>query len=195
MIELRIGRCDIRFSILFPAMVLFITMLDTTGTAAQCLLASVIHELGHLTALFLCGTAPAAMIINVFGVRIEKRSDAALSYWQETAISLAGPLCNVISAGILYVCAGWEPMVWIHLVLGLFNVLPIEPLDGGQALLNVLRNNMAEEKAQQIILWVSMITLIPMAFLSVLLLLYSGYNFTFLAVTGYVAGLLFLKRK
>ncbi len=195
MIELRIGRCDIRFSILFPAMVLFVTMLDTTGTAAQCLLASVIHELGHLTALFLCGAAPSAMVINVFGVRIEKRMDARLTYRQDVLVSMAGPAINLLSAVILYMCAGWVSAVWIHLVLGIFNLLPLEPLDGGQALLGVLRCCTTEERAARIVLYVSAITLLPMALVSVALLLYSGYNFTFLAVTAYVAALIFLKRK
>ena len=176
-------------------MVLFVTVLDATGTAAQCLLASVIHELGHLTALFLCRSTPSAMVINVFGVRIEKQADSHLTYGQDVWISLAGPAINLISAFVLYLLAGWGTAASIHLVLGLFNLLPLEPLDGGQALCGILRYRLSEERARRIVLRTSAITLFPMMAVSVLLLFYSGYNFTFLAVTAYVAALIFLKRK
>lgn len=195
MIEIRVGRCDVRFSILFPTLILFVTFLDTDGIAAHCILASIIHELGHLTALAFCKTSPSALVINLFGVRIEKPADCRLTYRQDMAISLAGPVSNVLSAALLYVLVGHSVSVWIHLVLGAFHLLPIEPLDGGQIWLSFLRSRMSEEKADRVMLWTSVITLIPMTFVSCILLLESGYNFTFLAVTVYVAALVFLKRK
>lgn len=68
----------------------------------------------------------------------------------ELLISLAGPFGNFLTAGILYLVNRWvmpfsqlEPLVAryfiavmiISLYLGLFNLLPIYPLDGGQATL------------------------------------------------------------
>ena len=195
MIEIRIGRCDVRFSILFPALILFVTLLDTDGIAAHCLLASIIHELGHLTALAFCKPAPAAMVINLFGIRIEKRKDCTLTYRQDMLISLAGPAANLFSAALLYVLIGHSMSVLVHLVLGIFHLLPIEPLDGGQMCLSFFRSRMPEETADRVMLWTSIITLIPMTLVSCVLLLQSGYNFSFLAVTAYVAALVFLKRK
>ncbi len=195
MIEWRLWKTDIRFSLLFPAMVLCITMLDQTGIAIRCLLASIMHEIGHLVMLAVFGTWPSAMVINVFGVRVEKQEGTRLTYLQDMAVSLAGPIVNVLSAGLLGACFGLVDMTMIHLTIGIFNLLPIEPLDGGQALMSVLRYRLSETEVDRAMLWVSALTLLPMMVVAIGILIYSGYNFTFLAVTVYVAALLWLKRK
>ena len=58
-----------------------------------------------------------------------------LSYGSEMLVFLAGPLMNLILAFLLgyagHRCAVLYPMAGAQLVLGVFNLLPVRPLDGG----------------------------------------------------------------
>jgi Zn-dependent protease len=78
----------------------------------------------------------------------------------ELLISLAGPFGNFLTAGILYAFTLWvmpferfDPMIAKFLIavmfmsffLGLFNLLPIYPLDGGQATLAASRMVVTKE--------------------------------------------------
>ena len=188
-------KTDLRFSLLFPAMLLFLTILDIDGIATRCLFASVLHETGHLAMLAMFGEVPSRLVINAFGVRIEKREGTRLSHAQDMAVSLAGPVINLLCGGVLLACFGAVDMAVIHLAIGGFNLLPIEPLDGGQALMSLLRYKLSDQAVDQVMLAVSILTLAPMLWMALTILNHSGYNFTFLAVTLYVAALLWLKRK
>ena len=195
MIEIRLWKTDLRFSLLFPAMLLFITASDPSGIAVRCLLASMMHEIGHLVMLAVFREWPSATVINVFGMRIEKREGTRLSHLQDMAISLAGPAVNLIFGIALWLCFGAVDMAVIHMVIGGFNLLPIEPLDGGQALMSVLRYRLSDADVDRVMMGISVLALVPMLWAALMILFHSGYNFTFLAVTLYVAALLWLKRK
>lgn len=194
MIEICFLKTTLRIGILFPATVLFVTVLDTDGMALACLTASVLHEAGHLLALALCKEWPKTMTINVFGVRLEKREGARLSHLQDVAVSLAGPAVNLVIGGAFW-CFGDISTAVIHWAAGGFNLLPLEPLDGGQALESALHTRWSDDVVQHVMLAISIAVLVPMFWVALTVLNHSGYNFTFLAVTVYVAALLWLKRK
>ena len=62
---------------------------------------------------------------------------AGLSYGRELAVALAGPAVNLVTGGI---CAqfGNYLLAGVSFGLGLFNLMPVLPLDGGRALWCVL---------------------------------------------------------
>ena len=66
--------------------------------------------------------------------------EGQLSYPKEMALAAAGPAVNLLLAVLLsHLGARWEECYLfggVHLVLGLFNLLPILPLDGGMLLWN-----------------------------------------------------------
>lgn len=101
------------------------------------LFAAALHELGHFVALWLCGAPVQGVRIGALGaVMVADRS--RLSYGAELLALLAGPLTNLLCAAALVAPARGLPMLYAaagaHLALGAFNLLPIRPLDGGQAL-------------------------------------------------------------
>lgn len=97
--------------------------------------AAAVHEAGHVLALRLCGA-------RILGIRPEPCGlvlDAdlsRLSYAQELLCVLAGPIADLVPALVL-ARAGWTMTAGACLVLCLYALLPIPPLDGGRALILV----------------------------------------------------------
>ena len=92
---------------------------------------AVIHEVGHILLLRCFGARIRRLRIGVLGAVLE--TGGAMSYGQELAASLAGPLANLLAAVILG-RLGCSAAAGANAVLCIFNLLPIRPLDGGRAL-------------------------------------------------------------
>lgn len=60
---------------------------------------------------------------------------------------LAGPLCNLILAVIFYFAKMNIELVQINFILGVLNMLPIIPLDGGRILKEILKKFLGHKKA------------------------------------------------
>lgn len=183
-------------SLLFPASVVVLLSLDASGMAGWCIAASAMHEGGHFLMLLLCGGKPAQVSVGLFGIRMEPDPGAPLSYGKNLLVSLAGPAVNLLSCGILWGLAGkWTIPAMVHATLAGMNLLPIEPLDGGQALLCLLAPHMEEGRVRRVLLAMSVCTIFPLAAAGFYILIRSGYNFSLLAVSAYLVLLLFLKKK
>ena len=195
MLELRIHGVDFRLSLLFPAAIVVLLSLDSSGLPLWCVAASAMHEAGHFLALYALGSRPAVISVGVFGVRVEQAPSSRLGYGGSLLVALAGPLVNLLTFAVLAVAVGMNAPALIHLTMGVFNLLPIGPLDGGQALYFFLAGRMEEERCERLEQIVSVSVLIPLATAGFYVLIRSGYNFTLLAVSFYLGLLLLFKRK
>ncbi|MCI2057021.1 MAG: site-2 protease family protein [Oscillibacter sp.] len=101
------------------------------------LCAAAVHEAGHVAAMSLCGVKPQRFQLSVFGAEIAF-DEAGVSYPQELAIFAAGPAADLLCGAALCLAAkrgaGSFCTSGAFWVLGLFNLLPVAPLDGGQIL-------------------------------------------------------------
>lgn len=110
-----------------------------------------LHELGHCLTARCYGIRTRRILLMPIGGMAEmstipRRPKAELN------ITLAGPAVNFIIAGTLYLLFGWPRLGWefrlfsldpVHLaqlllvwnlVMGLFNLIPVFPMDGGRIL-------------------------------------------------------------
>jgi stage IV sporulation protein FB len=195
MFELRIRGIEFHLSILFPMALVILLTYDTSGMVMWCVAASAMHEAGHFFALLLFGRKPSLVSVGLFGIRVEQNIHSPLSYQHNLLVSLAGPMVNLVSFAVLYLTNGLTTPAIIHLSLAMLNLLPIEPLDGGQALFCLLALRYEEQTADRLTFMVSIITIIPLACSGFFLLVRSGYNFTLLAVSVYLGLLILFKRK
>jgi Zn-dependent protease len=114
--------------------------------AALLLVALLVHEFGHLLAYRLIGQPWGRMIFLPFLGAMAVPRLAYQSQGQAVFAALMGPgLSAVISIAVLYAFAldinayEWTvSLVVVMAALNLFNLLPVEPLDGGVALRSVL---------------------------------------------------------
>lgn len=123
--------------------------LDDSGLVFQVLAACALHELGHYAAIRLLGGRVARLKISCVGAEMALSARYPLGPARELAAALAGPLVNLLCA---WICAGlgdgWWPFAGLHLSLGLFNLLPVGPLDGGRILCCLLTLAGREDWAQ-----------------------------------------------
>jgi Zn-dependent protease len=105
-----------------------------------------VHELGHAVAFRWFG-ADSHIVLWMFGGLAVPYS-AVRGRGQRIIVSLAGPIAGFILCGIVYAthqATGWGSarnglpvaflygsLVFVNLYWGIFNLLPVYPLDGGQ---------------------------------------------------------------
>lgn len=189
-LEGRLGPVRWRVSLLFPALVTVLLLCQPEGLALPCLLASLIHEGGHLLAMLLAGCPPESCTIGAFGARIVTDGRHQPGYGRQIAISLAGPGVNLLAAAGLWL-AGCPRAAVVHGVLGMFNLLPAAALDGGQVLRCLLCLGTTPERAEWVLRAVSAAVLLPLAAGALYLLLSGRGNGSLLIVCLYLTGLVF----
>jgi stage IV sporulation protein FB len=157
--------------------------------------AAALHETGHLAVMWLFRVKPSLIRFTLFGIDLVKSDCAGHSYWHDALISLAGPGVNFAAALLLrlFLVEAGNPFLTANIAFALFNLLPIEPLDGGQALYCVLCTKFHAEQAAKAVSVLSFLTLLPLAAVGFLILFRSPWNFALLLTCGYLMVLLVLK--
>ena len=121
-------------ALLTPA--LFLLLTDTPILLAALLPAALLHELAHYAVLRLCGVRTARFTLTGLGASLYVPELHRLSYGAELLSAAAGPLMNLL-LWVLLSLTGREELTLFagaQMVLGVLNLLPVRPMDGGRIL-------------------------------------------------------------
>lgn len=154
--ELRLGSIPLKIqgSFLLMALLLGLNEQDPIKLGlwvAIVLFSVVIHELGHALMGKAFGLVPRIELYGMGGVTSFTGGRAELSTGKSIAISLAGPFAGFAFAFAVVVTQlvglhvhhpiarhGVSLLLWVNVAWGVFNLLPMLPLDGGNVMRAVL---------------------------------------------------------
>jgi Zn-dependent protease len=117
-----------------------------------------LHEFGHVGAARFYRHRPRVELYTMGGVTTWENDGRAGSR-ERLVISLAGPAIGLVLGGLVWLLletSGLRPgsrlahlalsdFMWVSIAWGVFNLLPILPLDGGQALEAILTGRFARD--------------------------------------------------
>ena len=185
----RLGRIQVLVSFWFLAGLTLFALMDRSFIVLSLLLAIFLHEGFHILFLLYFGARIHSLELRIYGVRLDCEL-SLLSGTQKTVSFLAAPLLNLVIGGILYLLDPSSIFGALNLCIGIFNLLPIPPLDGGNAAAQILP---ARPYAHAVFRYVARICLILLFVAAGWLLLYR-HNMTLLLCGIYLLLSLRLKK-
>ncbi len=117
------------------------------GFAASVYAVMLLHEAAHALAAMYLGIGISRFVLYPFGVNLKIKTRLLASVADEMILYLSGPLVNAVAALVCVVLGRKSIFYYNNLLLFLINILPILPLDGGQAARRILSAKIGEEKA------------------------------------------------
>ena len=166
---------------------------------------AIIHELGHL----LCGVflrlKPETFSITPFGLQISFKPEISLYNSKvkngtricvkKMLLAFAGPLTNFIIATIMIAIAQinidlqytyiFSLIVYSNLLIAMFNLIPIYPMDGGRVVKEILSIILGKTKAYKITYMISKTVLILLTAAASIAILYI-HNIAILIIIAYL---------
>lgn len=180
--KIKIFGTNVNITFYFFAFLTLLLLTDKSGYFIPMALAVIIHEAAHLLTMRLVGCAPKEIILIPASIRIVR--GLAVKDSHEIAISLSGPLANIVFFCILYLCYllffnnKLLDFAIINLLIGAFNLLPVKGLDGGIILRKICEIFMSEQKAKLTVNFCALILAVLLIFLGAKFLRSSSGNFT-----------------
>lgn len=137
---------------------------------------ALIHELAHMFTGIALKLKPKELKINPLGISIQFETYEQ-SEKKNMLVAISGPLLNIV---IAIICAFLhinqeikELIIYSNILLGIFNLLPIYPLDGGRILKGLLRRKYNFRETDKIINQITNILVIGLtAISSIIVLIY-----------------------
>ncbi len=150
-------KIEINLKIIFALIFYFI--FDNINIYLIFLTFILIHELAHLLVGIAIGGIPKKMTISIFGVSLDFYSYGKNKAIHRILFYSVGPIINLIIGFLcskLMINEGFkEIIVKTNYAIGIFNLLPIIPLDGGKILKEFLKLCVGPDKANILVMFVS----------------------------------------
>lgn len=194
--KLRLRKTEIEVSFTLLCLLSAGAMLGLLDGMLWCAAAAAVHEGGHLLALLCCGYFPKRIKISLFEIDITDGSRHSRSFLQNALIIFFGPFANFICflpAFLLYLNGAEAalPFAAANASVGLFNLLPVMSLDGGQLICLFLSRSLSARNAERVVNALTFIFIFPVAALGFLLLMRTGNISLFFVSVYLVLSLIF----
>lgn len=137
-----------------------------------------IHELGHMIAGILLKLKPKSLSLMPFGISItfEAYGYKKLIEIKKILIAIAGPLTNLIICIVTALMHLDEQVkqliIYSNILIAIFNLIPLYPLDGGRILKGIIRLKYKEIEADRIVNNISNMIMIGLTAISSIAILY-----------------------
>lgn len=137
-----------------------------------------IHELGHMIAGILLKLKPKSLNIMPFGISItfEAYGYRKLIEIKKIVVAIAGPITNFLIAIVtifLHIKIDLkQTIIYSNILIGIFNLIPIYPLDGGRILKGIIKLRLYKIKTDEIINKISNLMIIILTAISSISILY-----------------------
>lgn len=171
-------------------------------TYAMIMIFAIIHEIGHLIAGVLLGMKPEKIEIMPYGIGISfkltskdynrKIKCGNLLDLKKVIVAIAGPITNLL---IIIVCYNMKlelytklAIIYSNILLIVFNLLPIYPLDGGRILKGGLCIILGRYKSEKYINIISFIVIILLTMIASIFI-YVAKNITIFFIIIFLWGL------
>ena len=174
------------------------------------MLFAIIHELGHVLTGIILGFKPKNIEVLPIGISAcfymqcddynKKINYANRFVLKKVIISCAGPITNFIIAIIFYFFdfsifnISREFIIYTNLIIGIFNLIPIYPLDGGRIIKNILHIKIGLKESYKYSKIIANLSIIILTIFSSMSILYLK-NISIVLILIYLWGIVIIQNK
>lgn len=187
-------------SVGFAGLICLMLYIDRSGLLIPSILATLIHEAGHVFCLMIFKSDIKKIHLKIGAVGV--MGNFYLSPKNEILMTLAGPISNILFFAVFLFLYNFEKTIWIlnfsliNLVLGVFNLLPIMGLDGGSIVYLLLCFCKSKTFAKKISLVLSLVTIFVLCALGTNIFIKTKNNPTLILLSLYLfLGVLLSKKQ
>lgn len=153
-----------------------------------------LHEAAHVFAVNYLGGKVEKIGVFPLGLRARFTGLEKLCPWERYVVYSAGSLANLVAAGwmfsvsqLSYFGVPWlNGFAFYNMVLCIFNLTPVLPLDGGRIAHQFLSNRMGMRPANRVMVRLGQALGMGLAGLGVLQVMLYNYNVTLLGAGAYI---------
>lgn len=179
-----------------------VAVFDRTMQASAALTAALLHELGHIAVIKLCGIRITSFTVLPYG--LEMTTDRSpRGFFEDLAINSAGCAVNLLSFPLFYAFGAVNRgrigeffliLSAASIALGILNALPISTLDGGSVAEALLSMKLSADTSFRIMRTVSFVFLVFLWLAATYVFMFSGYNYSLFAMAIWLFARLFLRK-
>lgn len=183
-LKFKICGITVQIKFLFVAIITIFLLSDTTGLAITVILSCVAHELGHIFTFCLFKLKPHSLVLDITGIKLEQ-PNTQLSFLTELIILLSGCITNFMLALIFYLInpTQYFNIIMINILIGGFNLLPINQFDGGKIAFILLSSVFSNEYAYKISNFANNLTTTILVCLSIFCFFAYELNLSYIVLT------------
>ena len=146
------------------------------------------HEIAHLITGIILGLKPKSISILPYGFKIlfdvkvkdlnTKIGKGTILSIKKIIIALAGPMVNIIFIIIFWIFKykifgiTYDYIVYANMLIAIFNLLPIYPLDGGRVIKEIIHIKYGTSKSYSMIIKITEIAISILSIITSILVLY-----------------------